>query len=136
GAGLAVRLRVPAGALLVPMIAAALLQGAGWLTVTVPRAVLMIGYGAIGLSIGLRFRRELLRRTLRAIPEMLASAVALIGLCGVSAWVLILLSQKIAVRMRCEDGREEIRCAADGWWQWRSCPVGAVKRVLRPMSRS
>lgn len=89
GAGLAVRLRVPAGALLVPMIAAALLQGAGWLTVTVPRAVLMIGYGAIGLSIGLRFRRELLRRTLRAIPEMLASAVALIGLCGVSAWVLV-----------------------------------------------
>src|SRR4051794_19380088 len=47
------------------------------------------GYGAIGLSIGLRFSRHLLRRTARALPEMLAGTFALIGLCGVSAWILV-----------------------------------------------
>jgi uncharacterized membrane protein AbrB (regulator of aidB expression) len=73
------------------MTVAALLQGAGYLTVTLPKGLLLLGYGAIGLSIGLRFSRDLLRSTMRAIPEMLAATFALIGLCGVSAWVLVRL---------------------------------------------
>jgi membrane AbrB-like protein len=71
------------------MAAAACLQGAGYLTITLPKPVLLFGYGAIGLSIGLRFSRDLLRRTVRALPEMLAGTFALIGLCGVSAWILV-----------------------------------------------
>jgi len=31
--------------------------------------------------------------------------------------------------MRCDGGREEIRPAADGRWQWRRYPVGALGRV-------
>jgi membrane AbrB-like protein len=91
GAWLGVHLRMPAGALLVPMIAAALLQGAGLLTVTLPRAVLLVGYGVIGLSIGLRFSRDLLRDTVRVLPEMLASALILVALCAALAWVLVKL---------------------------------------------
>ena len=91
GACLGLRLKIPAGGLLVPMTVAALLQGAGYLTVTLPKGLLLLGYGAIGLSIGLRFSRDLLRSTMRAIPEMLAATFALIGLCGVSAWVLVRL---------------------------------------------
>src|SRR5689334_24268533 len=72
GAWLGLRLKIPAGGLLVPMAAAALLQGAGYLTITLPKPLLLFGYGAIGLSIGLRFSRDLLRRTVRALPEMLA----------------------------------------------------------------
>jgi membrane AbrB-like protein len=89
GAWLGLRLKLPAGGLLVPMAAAALLQGAGYLTITLPKPLLLFGYGAIGLSIGLRFSRDLLRRTVRALPEMLAGTFALIGLCGVSAWILM-----------------------------------------------
>ena len=91
GAWLGLRLKIPAGGLLVPMTVAALLQGAGYLMVTLPKGLLLLGYGAIGLSIGLRFSRDLLRSTMRAIPEMLAATFALIGLCGVSAWVLVRL---------------------------------------------
>jgi uncharacterized protein len=89
GAWLGLRLKIPAGGLLVPMAVAALLQGAGYLTITLPKPLLLFGYGAIGLSIGLRFSRDLLRRTVRALPEMLAGTFALIGLCGVSAWILM-----------------------------------------------
>jgi len=91
GAWLGLRLKIPAGGLLIPMAVAALLQGAGYLTITLPKALLLFGYGAIGLSIGLRFSRDLLRRTVRALPEMLAGTFALIGLCGVSAWILVRL---------------------------------------------
>jgi membrane AbrB-like protein len=89
GAWLGLRLKIPAGGLLVPMTVAALLQGTGYLTVTLPKELLLLGYGAIGLSIGLRFSRDLLRRTVRVLPEMLAATFALIGLCGVSAWTLV-----------------------------------------------
>ena len=88
GTWLGLRLNIPAGGLLVPMAVAALLQGAGYLTITLPKELLLFGYGAIGLSIGLRFSRDLLRRTMRALPEMLAGTFALIGLCGLSAWIL------------------------------------------------
>src|SRR5215210_6664842 len=89
GAWIGLRLKIPAGGLLVPMAIAALLQGAGYVIVTLPKVLLLFGYGAIGLSIGLRFSRDLLRRTVRALPEMLAGAFALIGLCGISAWILV-----------------------------------------------
>src|SRR4051812_42593513 len=89
GAWLGLRLKIPAGGLLVPMALAALLQGAGYLTITLPKEFLLFGYGAIGLSIGLRFSRDLLRRTVRALPEMLAGTFALIGLCCISALVLL-----------------------------------------------
>jgi membrane AbrB-like protein len=65
--------------------------GRGLAEKTLPKALLLFGYGAIGLSIGLRFSRDLLRRTVRALPEMLAGTFALIGLCGVSAWILVRL---------------------------------------------
>ena len=55
GAWLGSRLKIPAGGLLLPMAAAACLQGAGYLTITLPKPVLLFGYVAIGLSIGLRF---------------------------------------------------------------------------------
>lgn len=83
------RLKVPAGALLAPMGVVAVLQGFGLLAVTLPRPLLLAGYGVIGLSIGLRFRRDLLRRTLRVLPEMLASALVLVALCGGLAWALV-----------------------------------------------
>ncbi|MCI0752896.1 AbrB family transcriptional regulator [Teichococcus vastitatis] len=88
GAALAKRLRIPAGPLLVPMFAAALLQGFGLMVVELPPWLLAVSYAAIGWSIGLRFTRPILAHAARAFPRLLASTLALIAACGVLAAVL------------------------------------------------
>jgi membrane AbrB-like protein len=88
GAWGGVRLRIPAGALLIPMIAGAVLQAFGWVDLVLPSWLLDAAYGALGWYIGLRFTPEVIRHAFRAIPQMLAATVAIIGLCAMSAWVL------------------------------------------------
>ena len=43
---------------------------------------------AIGWYIGLQFERATVGRSLRALPEIVAAAVAVIALCGAAAWIL------------------------------------------------
>lgn len=92
GGGLAARfMPVPSGGVFVPLIIAAVLQGTGVLTITLPPWVLIIAFSLIGWWVGLRFARETVLYALRAMPAMLMGIVALILLCAVSAVMLVWL---------------------------------------------
>jgi membrane AbrB-like protein len=81
-------LRIPAGALLVPMAIGAVLQGAGLVVITLPPWLLGLSYLTLGWYIGLGFTRPVLMYALRALPQLLLSTFLLIGLCAISAWML------------------------------------------------
>jgi hypothetical protein len=88
GAWLALRLRIPAGALLVPMVAGVVLQDTGLLAIELPWWLLAACYALVGWSIGLRFTPAILRHAARLLPRVLAGICTLIALCGVLAWAL------------------------------------------------
>jgi membrane AbrB-like protein len=89
GAWAAVRLKIPAGALLGPMVLGALLHGTGLVRIAIPAPVLDGAYLAIGLTIGLLYTRATVRYALRVLPQLVASTVVLIALCGASAALLV-----------------------------------------------
>jgi membrane AbrB-like protein len=89
GAWTGLKLRIPAGALLGPMIAGAVLHGTGLVRIAVPAPVLDAAYLAIGLTIGLLYTRATVRYALRVLPQLLASTVVLVALCAVSAALLV-----------------------------------------------
>ncbi|WP_313740574.1 AbrB family transcriptional regulator [Pseudomonas sp.] len=86
--GVAAGTRVPAGALLVPLLLGAVLQLSGLLTLDLPGWVFGLGYGLIGCYIGLRFDRGTVAYVSRQMPAMLLSASLLIALCAGCAWCL------------------------------------------------
>ena len=64
-----VGLRIPAGALLLPMIVGAVLEAMGLVTIILPPWLLALSYAFLGWSIGLGFTREILgARLARAAP--------------------------------------------------------------------
>lgn len=81
GATIGVRLRLPAGALLVPMFSGIALQDFGGVPIELPPLALAVAYAFIGWVIGSRFNREVLVATLRSAPKVLASIFILIALC-------------------------------------------------------
>ncbi len=82
------RLRVPAGAMLVPMAVGAVLNATGLVEIALPGWLLAITYIVLGWFIGLGFNRDLLLYALRTIPKLLLASAMLIGLCALSAWML------------------------------------------------
>ncbi|MGZ5271288.1 MAG: AbrB family transcriptional regulator, partial [Ramlibacter sp.] len=82
GAMIGVRLRLPAGALLVPMFGGIALQDFGGVPIELPPLALAVAYACVGWVIGSRFNREVLRATVRSAPKVLASIFTLIVLCG------------------------------------------------------
>jgi hypothetical protein len=84
-----VRLRIPAGALLIPMFAGIAQQDFLAAPIELPPLVLALAYAVIGWVIGSRFNREILVATLRSAPKVLASIFALIALCGCFAAALV-----------------------------------------------
>ncbi|KAF1070257.1 MAG: hypothetical protein GAK45_00840 [Pseudomonas citronellolis] len=80
--------RLPAGSLIVPLLAGALLQLTGLLHISLPAWLLASAYGAIGCYIGLRFDRASLRSISRHLPAMAASSLLLILACALGAAVL------------------------------------------------
>ena len=82
GALIGPKLPIPAGALLLPLIAGAALQDFGILTIELPPWLLAAGYAVIGWSIGLRFTRPILLHVARACPRVLASILSLIAICA------------------------------------------------------
>lgn len=81
-------LRIPAGALLLPMAIGSALQATGLVAITLPPWLLGAAYVALGWYVGLRFDREVTRHAVRAIPRLLLATLLLIALCGFSAWLL------------------------------------------------
>lgn len=89
GAWGAIRLKIPAGALLGPMLLGAVLHGTGLMRIAVPAPALDAAYIAVGLTIGLLYTPATVRYALRVLPQLLASTVVLIALCCASAALLV-----------------------------------------------
>jgi membrane AbrB-like protein len=81
--------RIPAGAILLPMVLGTILQNLAGLQIELPPVLLAICFTLIGWTIGLRFTREILRHAARALPAVFGSTLALIGICGVFAFLLV-----------------------------------------------
>ncbi|MGH7292067.1 MAG: AbrB family transcriptional regulator, partial [Myxococcota bacterium] len=89
GAWLGQRLGLPAGALLLPMIAVALLRAGGVSVTPLPPWLLVPAYALIGWSIGLRFSAEVLRYVTRLLPLMLVAIGLLLLFCGALSVALV-----------------------------------------------
>jgi uncharacterized protein len=89
GVGVHLWLRIPSGALMVPMIAGAVLGGIGLVHITLPPWLLAASYAVLGWNVGLGFTRAILAHAWRALPQVLASVFALIAVCGALAFVLV-----------------------------------------------
>ena len=89
GAMAALWLRVPAGALLLPMVAGALLEGTGLAHMTLPPWLLALSYAFLGWSVGLGFTRAILVHARRALPQVLVAIFILIAVSGGLAVILV-----------------------------------------------
>ncbi|GJD51003.1 hypothetical protein OPKNFCMD_3754 [Methylobacterium crusticola] len=91
GGWLGRRLRVPAGAMMGPLVIGASLHATGLASMALPSWLLALAYAGIGWTVGLRFTPATVRATLHALPGVLAATLGLIGLCGAWAWGLTFL---------------------------------------------
>lgn len=82
-------LRIPAGALIVPLAVAAILNATGYARLSIPPWLLAGAYAVIGWAIGLQFERGSLIRSIRALPEMIGAALAIVALCGLAAYAMV-----------------------------------------------
>ena len=82
GAYLGTWLRIPAGAMLVPMGSYFLLQNFGNVTLELHPLMLALAYAGIGWTIGTRFDRQVLALCLGSLSMVLASTLTLIVLCA------------------------------------------------------
>ncbi len=88
GAMVGDRCKIPAGGLLVPLLAGVALSSSGIVTITLPPWLMAGCYAVIGWSIGLRFTRPIVLYAARVLPQIALSTVTLILLCGGLAWLL------------------------------------------------
>ncbi len=77
--------RLPAGALLGPVMLGCLLSLTGVITIVLPGPLLELAYAALGIYVGLRFDRETLRNIARSLGAMIIASLTLIALCALSA---------------------------------------------------
>ena len=83
------RFGVPAGALLVPLFAAAVAQDAFRATIVLPPWLLVPSYALVAWTIDLRFTRSIVVYAARALPRVLASIALLIAVCGAFGALLV-----------------------------------------------
>jgi membrane AbrB-like protein len=81
--------RVPAGPLIVPMAVGTALHLGKVIDLQLPPWFLALAYLLVGWNTGLRFTRAILVHAARAIPQTVASIVALMAFCGLLAWLLV-----------------------------------------------
>jgi membrane AbrB-like protein len=81
--------RIPAGVLLVPMLAGAILHGAGLVTIELPPWLLAISYAFLGWNIGMGFTRDILAHAVRVLPQTIFAIISLMLICGGLAFVLV-----------------------------------------------
>lgn len=89
GAYLGAWLRIPAGAMLVPMGAFMLLKNLMHVQLELHPLMLALAYAFIGWTIGTRFDRQVVALCLRSLPMVLAFVLALIVLCAAVAAALV-----------------------------------------------
>jgi uncharacterized protein len=81
-------IRLPAWALLGPLLLLSTLHALGLITVALPRWLLAGAYALLGWYIGLGFRRDALIHAGRALPVIAAAVLSLMGFCGLLAFAL------------------------------------------------
>ncbi len=108
GVTLARRLALPAGALFIPLVGEIILVHHGFMTIELPRWLLVIAYAVFGWRIGLRITPPLLAHAAKVLPRVLLSTVALI--CAV--WCI-----RCRTRM---DGGSRSAHRLSGHQPWRS----------------
>jgi membrane AbrB-like protein len=86
---IAPRLRVPAGPMMLGLVASVLLQDAAGMQIELPPWLLAITYAVIGWGIGLRFTRPILLHAARVLPRVLAFILTLVAICGLFAAVFV-----------------------------------------------
>jgi membrane AbrB-like protein len=91
GLGAAVGLwrRLPAGALLVPLVVGGLTEASGLAHITLPPWLLAVSYAFLGWSVGLGFTPAILAHARRALPMVLLSILAMISVSAGLALVLV-----------------------------------------------
>ncbi len=83
--------KLPAAALLVPMVVATVLQDVGLVRIELPQPLLVTSYVVVGWAIGLRFTREAFREAAQSLPAVLGSMAMLIAACAAIGWALTLV---------------------------------------------
>jgi uncharacterized protein len=92
GAWAGTRLRLPAGALMGPLVLGVALEEVGVLRLTWPPGVPQAAFLILGLYVGLLFDRASVGRVGRLFPYVLASAVGLTAACAGLGWMLAALT--------------------------------------------
>jgi membrane AbrB-like protein len=82
------RSRIPAGAMLVPMVLATIVQDLGLVRLQLPQPLLAASYLVVGWGIGLRFTREGFQQAARALPGVLGTIATLVAACAGIGWGL------------------------------------------------
>ncbi len=89
GAWAGTRLRLPAGALIGPLLLGALASVVGpFQGLTPPEVLRETAFIVIGLQVGLRMDRATVRRAGRLLPPIIAVTLALLVGCGLLGWAL------------------------------------------------
>jgi membrane AbrB-like protein len=88
GMALARRMKIPSGALLVPMVAGSVLHASGVVEIDLPRWMLVGTFAVLGWGIGLQFTRSGLALAAKSVPLILVSIALLIVFCGAVALIL------------------------------------------------
>ena len=92
GAVIGSKLRIQAGALLLPLVGGIVLSRFGLLTIELPRWLLTLAYALIGWRIGLRFTRPLLIYAAKALPKLVGSTLVLVLFCAGLGVLLVLFA--------------------------------------------
>ncbi|WP_313527217.1 AbrB family transcriptional regulator [Shinella sp.] len=85
------KLRIPAGAFLLPFALASVLNTSGTVTIVLPQWLLVIAFALLGWNIGLGFTRAILLHARRALLPTVLSIVALLCFSGLLAAALVVL---------------------------------------------
>jgi membrane AbrB-like protein len=93
GAWAGTRLRLPAGALMGPLILGVGLEELGVVRLAWPPGVPQAAFLVLGLWVGLLFDRSSIKRAGRLFPVVLSSAVGLVVACAGLGWVLTSLTR-------------------------------------------
>jgi membrane AbrB-like protein len=92
GAWAGTRLRLPAGALMGPLVLGVVLEELGVMRLAWPPGVPQAAFLVLGVYVGLLFDRASIKRAGRLFPLVLASAVGLTAACAGLGWALAALT--------------------------------------------
>ena len=92
GAWAGTRFRLPAGALLGPLVLGILLEELGVMHLAWPQGMPQAAYLVLGLWVGLLFDGDSIKRAGRLLPVVLLSAIGLVIACAALGWALSTLT--------------------------------------------